>query len=245
MKRTGKILLWIFFFPFMLISTIIKSDKLKKPMKAGAIVAIVAVLYVIGTLFGETEPVTKEPETVEQVAEATKATEIETEPVTEAPTEIETEPVATTEVDTETKKETVAEATPAPTTEAVVEVTWKDKMPNQDLVSDIEKAFTEIGEDPDNIISVEYVQTKTSDLYYRRDYKVVFEKGKAKDLLTGERKWIHAYEWRITTEEWFEGEPERELYPREYLVTIRFWRDDDATSILQWSHTGNGKLQEQ
>ena len=98
-----------------------------------------------------------------------------------------------------------------------------------ELIADIEKAFSEIGEDPENIKSIKYDSVKETALFDRRDYKVTFK-----------RKQFY----RITTEEWHEGEPEREQYPREYLVTIKFWMDDkQSTSVNEWTHTGNGKQQ--
>lgn len=122
-------------------------------------------------------------------------------------------------------------------------ISWKDGF-SEELVLEIEQAFVEIGENPEYIISVEYVKDRETDLFIRRDYKVTFDKGEFSDLFDWDKKkWNHAVEWRITTEEWNEGEPEREQYPREYLVTIKFWTDDESTNILQWSHTGNGKLQ--
>ena len=97
------------------------------------------------------------------------------------------------------------------------------------MIADIEKAFSEIGEDPENIKSIKYDSVKETALFDRRDYKVTFK-----------RKQFY----RITTEEWHEGEPEREQYPREYLVTIKFWMDDkQSTSVNEWTHTGNGKQQ--
>lgn len=122
---------------------------------------------------------------------------------------------------------------------------WKEQF-SAELVAEIESAFIEIGEKPEHIVCVEYVDVRETDLFDRRDYYVEFAKGKLEDVFDyEERTWIHSPSYRITTEEWHEGEPEREQYPREYLVTIKFWNSDNATNILQWSHTGNGKLQEQ
>lgn len=110
---------------------------------------------------------------------------------------------------------------------------WHASVPSG-VELDIEYAFTEIGEDPANIESVEYVGEKSTMLFVRRDYKVSLKRG-----------YSHAKSWRITTQEWNEGEPERELYPREFLITVKFWTDDDMTRINQWSHTGNGELQDE
>lgn len=122
------------------------------------------------------------------------------------------------------------------------EETWRGNFAPE-LVSDIETAFEEIGEAPSNIVSVEYISVRETDLFDRRDYKVSFDKGELNEVFSDSRPWVHAVEYRITTEEWHEGEPEREQYPREYLVTIKFWSEDNDTNINQWSHTGNGELQ--
>ena len=121
-------------------------------------------------------------------------------------------------------------------------IEWWSELKEPELKNDIVKAFEEIGEKPEYIISIEHVKDRKTDLFVRREYKVCFDKGDIFDLIDEDDKhFIHAAEWRITTEEWNEGEPEREQYPREYLVTIKFWFDDDTTNVLQWSHTGNGE----
>lgn len=121
---------------------------------------------------------------------------------------------------------------------------WRTTM-EPGLVEDIDKAFTEIGENPRYILSVEYDSVRKTDLFDRKDYKVTFDKGNIIDLFDeDDRKFVHAVEYRITTEEWHEDEPEREQYPREYLVTIKFWFDDNTTNINQWMHTGGGELQD-
>ena len=133
-------------------------------------------------------------------------------------------------------------------TESVKEpvlINWEASLNTPEVADDIKAAFREIGEKPEYIVSIEHVKDRETALFVRRDYKVTFDKGDLIDLFDeDDRKWNNAIEWRITTEEWNEGEPEREQYPREYLVTIKFWTDDDSTNILQWSHTGNGQLQE-
>ncbi len=130
-----------------------------------------------------------------------------------------------------------------PSVPTTLDNSWRDNFANE-LVSDIEIAFAEIGENADNISYIEYVSTMETDLFDRRDYKVEFESGDFSNIFDeDERPWRHNRWYRITTEEWHEGEPEREQYPREYLVTIKFWTDDKSTNINQWTHTGNGALQ--
>ena len=150
---------------------------------------------------------------------------------------------------TESQKEEVAEIIATENvTESVKEpvlINWEASLNTPEVADDIKAAFREIGEKPEYIVSIEHVKDRETTLFVRRDYKVTFDKGDLIDLFDeDDRKWNNAIEWRITTEEWNEGEPEREQYPREYLVAIKFWTDDDSTNILQWSHTGNGKLQE-
>lgn len=124
-----------------------------------------------------------------------------------------------------------------------VEQTWRSQF-SEELVNDIEQAFEEIGENADNITYIEYVGVRETDLFDRRDYKVEFDRGNFVDVLDeDERPWRHSRWYRLTTEEWHEGEPEREQYPREYLVTIKFWTEDNTTNINQWTHTGWGELQ--
>ena len=137
--------------------------------------------------------------------------------------------------------ETVAQATkePAPTPSSVVEEPeWWEGVVSKEVAEDIAAAFTEIGEDPTEIESIEYDSVRETDLFDRRDYKVTFRMDSLKD-----KGWVHNRFYRITTEEWHEGEPERKQYPREYLVTIKFWTDDNTTNVLQWSDSGNGELQ--
>lgn len=129
------------------------------------------------------------------------------------------------------------------TTEPVVETTgtddWKDNFP-ADLANEIETAFSEIGENPDNIVSVEYVDTHTSGyIFERKCYKVEFS------YSFGNPGWKHARNYLITTQNYFDGEPEKEQYPDEFLVTIKFWAGDDGhwTNINQWTWTGNGEKQ--
>lgn len=119
---------------------------------------------------------------------------------------------------------------------------WKKDIPAE-LVADIERAFIEIGENPDYIESVEYVDTVETAFFYNRDYKVTFDKGNFVDILEPET-WVHSRFYRITTQEWFDSEPEKDIYPYEYLTAIKFWRDDDATNINQWAQNGTGKLQD-
>lgn len=109
---------------------------------------------------------------------------------------------------------------------------WKNDLPI-DLVKDINYAFSEIGENTDNIQSIEYIDSRETELFSMKDYKVTFS-----------MKYEHYRWYRITTREWNTGEPERSEYPREYLATIKFWSDDNDTNINQWTQTGNGKLQD-
>ena len=126
------------------------------------------------------------------------------------------------------------------TTESTTEtVDWKDNLP-ADIANEIETAFSEIGENPDNIVSVEYVDTHTSGyIFERKCYKVEFS------YSFGNPGWKHAREYLITTQNYFDGEPEKEQYPDEFLVTIKFWAGDDGhgTNVNQWSWTGNGEKQ--
>lgn len=134
------------------------------------------------------------------------------------------------------------------TTEAVLtietesELSWKKDIPSE-LAADIERAFIEIGENPDYIESVEIVDTIETAFFYNRDYKVTFDKGSFFDMLDPET-WVHSRFYRITTKEWFDSEPEKVLYPFEYLTSIKFWSDDDTTNINQWAQNGTGKLQD-
>ena len=118
---------------------------------------------------------------------------------------------------------------------------WKKDIPIE-LAADIERAFIEIGENPDYIESVEYVNTVETAFFYNRDYKVTFDKGSFADILDPET-WVHSRFYRITTQEWFDSEPEKDLYPFEYLTSIKFWTDDDITNINQWAQNGTGELQ--
>lgn len=122
---------------------------------------------------------------------------------------------------------------------------WWSNLEEPALKDDIINAFKEIGEKPEYIISIEHVKDIETDLFVRRHYKLCFDKGNILDLFDDDDKhFINAVEWRIITIEWYEGEPEREQYPREYLSAIKFWKDDDSTMVLQWSQLGDGVLQE-
>lgn len=129
------------------------------------------------------------------------------------------------------------------TTEPVVETTeafsWKANYPAE-LASEFEAAFSEIGENPNNIVSVEYVDTHTSGyIFERKCYKVEFS------YSFGNPGWKHAKNYLITTQNYFDGEPEKAQYPDEFLVTIKFWAGNDGhgTNVNQWSWTGNGEKQ--
>ena len=126
-----------------------------------------------------------------------------------------------------------------PVSESESESAWRDEYP-AGLVAEIEAAFSEIGEDPENIVSVEYVDTHTSGyVFERKDYKVEFS------YSFGNPGWKHSKHWLITTQNYFDGEPEKEEYPDEFLVTLKFWVGDDGhgTNVNQWSWTGNGEMQ--
>ena len=113
--------------------------------------------------------------------------------------------------------------------------TWQTNF-SEELVGEIKAAFIEIGENPDNIVSVEYVSTNTSGyVFERKNYKVEFLK----------RGYVHSRYYKLTTQIYFDGEPEKVEYPNEFLVTLKFWRGEDGTgtNINQWTWTGNGKLQ--
>ena len=119
------------------------------------------------------------------------------------------------------------------------EIVWKDKLPAR-LAKEIEAAFLEIGEDPENIVKVEYVDTHTSGhIFERKCYKVEFSYS---FLNPG---WKHSREYRITTQNYFDGEPEKAEYPDEFLVTIKYWVGEDGhgTNINQWTWTGTGEKQ--
>lgn len=116
---------------------------------------------------------------------------------------------------------------------------WRGNL-SPELVAEIESAFAEIGENPDNIINVEYVDTHTSGyVFEQKCYKVEF------DWSFGNPGYKHSRYYRIVTQNYYEGEPEKEQYPNEFLCTIKYWAGDDGhgTNINQWSYTGNGKMQ--
>ena len=121
------------------------------------------------------------------------------------------------------------------------DLSWKKDIPAA-LAADIERAFIEIGENPDYIESVEYVDTVETAFFYNRDYKVTFDKGSFADILDPET-WVHSRFYRITTQEWYDSEPEKDIYPFEYLTSIKFWTDDNTTNINQWAQNGTGELQ--
>lgn len=119
-------------------------------------------------------------------------------------------------------------------------VSWKDTLPSG-LAKEIEDAFIEIGENPDNIDGIEYVDTHTTGhIFERKCYKVEFSYS---FMNPG---WKHAKQYRVTTQNYFDGEPEKAEYPDEFLVTLKYWAGDDGhgTNINQWSWTGGGENQE-
>jgi hypothetical protein len=116
---------------------------------------------------------------------------------------------------------------------------WRSKL-SPKLVAEIEAAFEEIGENPDNIISVTYVDKHTSGyVFEQKCYKVEF------DWSFGKPGYKHSRYYRIVTQNYFEGEPEKAQHPNEFLCTIKYWAGDDGhgTNVNQWSHTGNGDKQ--
>ncbi len=123
---------------------------------------------------------------------------------------------------------------------------WKEQF-SLELAEEIAEAFTEIGEKPENIESIEYNIVREMDLFDRKNYVVTFtdsRKNLTEVFDSDKMGWVHHPTYLITTEEWHEGEPERAQYPREYLVSIKYWNGEDiTTNVLQWSHTGNGELQ--
>lgn len=146
--------------------------------------------------------------------------------------------------DTHNQEDSDVTADPAedrPTDSETAPVSWRDNL-SVELVADIEAAFTEIGENPDCIESIEYDSMRETALFVRRDYKVTFMNPDVSKILNPDT-WVHSRFYRITTEEWNEGEPERELFPYERLVAIKFWSDDNNTNINQWAENGTGKLQ--
>ena len=135
------------------------------------------------------------------------------------------------------------EDTEAPTNESEKtphkEANWRDDF-SAELVEEIESAFEEIGENPNNIISIEYVDIHTSGyVFEQKCYKVEFK------WSLGKPGYKHSRYYRIVTQNYYEGEPEKEEYPNEFLCTIKYWAGDDGhgTNINQWSWTGNGKMQ--
>ena len=126
------------------------------------------------------------------------------------------------------------------TSQAAEESSWRDNL-SPKLVSEIESAFTEIGENPDNIIKVEYVDIHTSGyVFEQKCYKVEFS------WSFGKPGYKHSRYYRIVTQNYFEGEPEKEQFPDEFLCTIKYWAGDDghSTNVNQWAWTGNGVKQE-
>ena len=110
---------------------------------------------------------------------------------------------------------------------------WKKGIPTE-LIENIESAFIEIGENPEFIESLECINAVETAFFRNRDYKITFDKGKISDILDP-KTWVHSRFYRITTQEWFDSEPEKIIYPVEYLMTIKFWNDDNATNINQWT----------
>lgn len=154
------------------------------------------------------------------------------------------ESIAEEKIDTEEQPVIIDEEEPITSADEVtIEETWRNQF-SDELVSDIEQAFKEIGENADNITYIEYVGVRETALFDRRDYKVEFDRGNFIDVLDeDERPWRHSRWYRITTEEWHEGEPEREQFPREYLVTIKFWTDDNTTNINQWTYSSGSMME--
>ena len=104
----------------------------------------------------------------------------------------------------------------------------------------IEEAFAEIGENPNNIISVKYVDTHTSGyVFEQKCYKVEFK------WSLGNPGYKHSRYYRIVSQNYYDGEPEKKEYPDEFLCTIKYWVGDDGhnTNVNQWSWTGNGEKQ--
>lgn len=114
---------------------------------------------------------------------------------------------------------------------------------NPCLTEEIERAFSEIGENPQHIESVELANTSDSPFFVRKEYKVTFDRGEFEDILEPET-WVHSRFYRITVQEWKDGEPEKDLYPHGRLMSIQFWTDDDSTNINQWAQNGAGELQD-
>lgn len=125
------------------------------------------------------------------------------------------------------------------TTTTKAEPKWQDEFPDK-LAHEIESAFAEIGENPDNIIKVTYIKTSsTGYIFEQKDYKVEFS------WSFGNPGYNHSRYYRITTQNYFEGEPEKAEYPDEFLATIKYWVGDDGfgTNVNQWAWTGNGEKQ--
>lgn len=116
---------------------------------------------------------------------------------------------------------------------------WRANL-SSELVAEIESAFAEIGENPDNIVNVEYVDTHTSGyVFEQKCYKVEF----AWSLFNP--GYEHSRYYRIVTQNYYDGEPEKAQYPNEFLCTIKYWVGDEGhnTNVNQWSWTGNGEKQ--
>lgn len=132
--------------------------------------------------------------------------------------------------DTETETETETEE---------AESGWRADF-SPELVAEIEAAFAEIGENPDNIVSIEYVDIHTSGyVFEQKCYKVEFK------WSLGKPGYKHSRYYRIMTQNYYDGEPEKAQYPNEFLCTIKYWAGDDGhgTNVNQWSWTGNGVKQ--
>ena len=157
---------------------------------------------------------------------------ISTYPTEAAPEKATTKPAPV--VETEPQKEKAPKPAASEQTEK-----WKDKLPAH-LLKEIESAFAEIGEEPKNIVKIEYIDTHTSGyIFEQKCYRVEF----SYSLLNP--GWKHAREYRIMTQNYFDGEPEKEEHPDEFLITIKYWAGEDGhgTNINQWSWTGNGEMQ--
>ena len=117
-------------------------------------------------------------------------------------------------------------------------VSWRDNLP-ADLADQIATAFTEIGENPDNIKYIEYMDTHPTMIFDKKCYKVEFQ------YTFGNPKWEHARDWVVVTQDYYEGEPEDAEIPGEFLIGLKFWAGDDGhgTNIYQWSWKGRGEMQ--
>lgn len=115
---------------------------------------------------------------------------------------------------------------PVVTDDVSSDLKWNNGVVSADLAQSIQDALVEIGIEH-KLKEITLDTTRETDLFITRIYRLD----------------TSVYKYWIWTQEWKDGEPEKEEHPTEYLSAIKNWSPDGHMGTNLWAEDGSGSEQ--